>query len=89
MTRCLRCVVSGRVQGVWFRGSTQSQAVALGITGHARNQPDGTVEVLACGEQEALASLKAWLWQGPPGARVDGVVCTVVDEKSPAGFTTR
>jgi len=85
---CLRCHVSGRVQGVWFRASTQVQAQRLGIRGYARNLRDGRVEVLACGEEQALAKLKAWLWQGPSGAQVDKVECTVIDGLSPAGFTT-
>jgi len=84
----VRCLVSGKVQGVWFRGSTQAQAVALGITGHARNLPDGCVEVLACGSDTALTQLKAWLWQGSPNARVDGVECAATDATPPKGFTT-
>jgi acylphosphatase len=54
---CLSCLVSGRVQGVWYRDSTQRQAQALGISGYARNLPDGRVEVLACGETAALQRL--------------------------------
>jgi acylphosphatase len=54
-TQCLRFFVSGRVQGVWFRASTREQARRHGITGHARNLPDGRVEVLACGRPAALA----------------------------------
>jgi acylphosphatase len=89
VTSCIRCIVSGKVQGVWFRGSTQSQAVALGITGHARNLPDGSVEVLACGEAPAVEKLQAWLWQGPPSARVDDVACAAAPDTPPASFTTR
>lgn len=88
MSRCIRCLVSGRVQGVWFRGSTQQQAVALGLGGHARNLADGRVEVVACGETAALERLKAWLRQGPPMARVDGVECAEIDHPAPDGFTT-
>ncbi len=69
-----RCYwISGRVQGVNFRASTQHQARQLGLTGHALNLRDGRVEVLACGTLEALAQLEVWLRQGPPGARVDEV----------------
>jgi acylphosphatase len=88
VTQCLRCHVSGRVQGVWFRAATQEQARRLGLNGHAHNLADGRVEVLACGEQEALAMLNAWLWQGPSGARVDKVECVVVEGESPLGFTS-
>lgn len=65
-----RFVVNGKVQGVWFRASTREQALALGLQGHAVNLADGSVEVLACGEAQALDALERWLWQGPPLARV-------------------
>ena len=85
---CRRCIVSGRVQGVFFRASTRDQALALGVSGHARNLPDGRVEVLACGEAGAVTALCAWLQQGPPQARVSEVQCTTVEAGAPAGFTT-
>ena len=66
-------LVSGRVQGVYFRASTREQALRLGLSGHARNLEDGRVEVLAVGEADAIASLAQWLWQGPPQARVSDV----------------
>ena len=66
-----RFLVSGRVQGVWFRASTRDQAVPLGLRGYARNLPDGNVEVLAVGDEAAIEELAAWLRQGPPQARVD------------------
>jgi acylphosphatase len=75
MQTCVRCVVSGRVQGVWFRASTRDQALSLGIRGYANNRPDGRVEVLACGEQAAVDRLRAWLWEGPPHAQVTDVRC--------------
>ncbi len=75
MSRCVRCLVSGRVQGVWFRGSTQQQARRLGVTGYAKNLADGRVEVVACGEESAVSVLQEWLWQGPPGAKVVEVSC--------------
>jgi acylphosphatase len=57
--------VSGKVQGVFYRASTREQALALGLTGYARNLPDGAVEVLACGDARAIEALERWLWQGP------------------------
>ncbi|HKK04851.1 MAG TPA: acylphosphatase [Gammaproteobacteria bacterium] len=89
MTRCLRCLVAGRVQGVFFRASTQRRAEDLGLTGHARNLPDGRVEVLACGAPSALEELEAWLWRGPSEARVEDVVCTEMTTQAPPDFTTR
>ncbi|MEO8802998.1 MAG: acylphosphatase, partial [Rudaea sp.] len=47
---CARFIISGRVQGVFFRASTREQAQRLKLGGYAKNSPDGTVEVLACGE---------------------------------------
>ena len=58
--------IEGRVQGVFFRCSTRRQAEALGLTGSAFNEPDGSVSVLACGSQIALDELEAWLQKGPP-----------------------
>ncbi len=53
-----RFLVSGRVQGVFYRGSTREQAVALGLSGYARNLPDGRVEVVASGDEGALDVLE-------------------------------
>jgi len=86
---CLRCIVSGRVQGVFFRASTQRQAQQLGISGYARNLADGSVEVLACGEADAVQQLSAWLWVGPPAASVTAVECETVDVPVPDYFRTR
>ena len=68
-----RCLVAGRVQGVFYRASTRQRATELGVTGHARNLADGRVEVLACGEPEAVRALCEWLWTGPPAAQVVSV----------------
>jgi acylphosphatase len=76
---CYRCVVGGRVQGVFFRASTREQAVRLGVTGYARNLPDGQVEVLVCGEPQAVGQLKDWLRVGPPQAVVSVVACEPLD----------
>jgi acylphosphatase len=74
-----RCFVAGRVQGVFYRASARQRASELGVTGHARNLPDGRVEVLACGSREAVDALCAWLWQGPPAASVSAVEVHEVD----------
>jgi len=87
---CVRCWVSGRVQGVFYRASTRERALALGLRGFARNLPDGRVEVLACGPEPAVQALKAWLWEGPPLARVTDVRCEPADPAGcPDGFETR
>ncbi len=62
--------VTGRVQGVYFRASTQATARALGLTGWVRNLPDGQVEGVACGSQRQLDHLVRWLHKGPEQAQV-------------------
>lgn len=87
--KAVRCLVSGRVQGVWFRGNTQKQANKLEVTGHARNLEDGRVEVLACGDDAAVDQLVAWLHRGPTLARVDAVDVTAAEiTDPPTAFTT-
>ena len=66
----VRLVIEGRVQGVWFRDSTRSQAVGLDVCGWVRNRRDGTVEVLAEGPEEKVMKLVAWCHHGPSAAKV-------------------
>jgi acylphosphatase len=79
-------IVSGKVQGVFYRASTREQALALGISGHASNLPDGRVEVLASGSVDALDALEQWLQKGPPAARVESVHRTHAAEQELRGF---
>jgi len=72
---CFRCLVAGRVQGVFFRAAAREQAQRLGLTGYARNLSDGRVEVLVCGEPDAVGQFREWLRTGPPMAEVTGVAC--------------
>ena len=88
MITCKRCRVKGRVQGVFFRASSKEQANKYNLTGYAKNLPDGSVEVLACGQSQAVEALCDWLWQGPLHARVENVVCTEVEQNPPERFTT-
>ena len=85
---CVRFRVTGRVQGVFFRASTREQAVRLGLAGHARNLPDGSVEVVASGGAGALDELERWLHHGPPAARVASVAREDLPEQRLDGFTT-
>jgi len=66
-------VVRGRVQGVYFRASTQREAKRLGLGGWVKNRPDGAVEILAEGEEDSLKMLVAWANKGPSAARVERV----------------
>lgn len=79
-------VVSGKVQGVFFRASTRHEAQRLGLHGHARNLADGRVEVIAHGSDEALRELEQWLWQGPPAAHVEDVSRAVHEDEVQQGF---
>lgn len=68
-----RILITGRVQGVYFRKSTEEVAQKLGITGIIRNEHDGSVFVEAEGKPENLESFRNWCISGPPMARVDGI----------------
>jgi acylphosphatase len=85
-----RCLVAGRVQGVYYRASTQQQAMKLGVAGYAKNLPDGRVEVLAVGEPEEVDALVKWLWTGSPASQVIAVEVEPVDiGEAPTQFLTR
>lgn len=79
--------VTGHVQGVFFRASTQTTALDLGLSGYAKNKPDGSVEVLACGGRQALEKLAAWLHEGPPMAQVSAVDVTALEYQELESFT--
>lgn len=72
-TKRVQMTVRGRVQGVFFRASAQREARRLGITGWVRNRADGSVEILAEGEEAGLRELVAFCSKGPSTARVDRV----------------
>ena len=69
----LQLFVRGRVQGVYFRASTQREARRLGLSGWVRNRSDGSVEILAEGEETAIRELYGWAQKGPSAARVERV----------------
>ena len=81
--------VTGRVQGVSFRWHTEQRAQRLGLTGWVRNHDDGSVRLEVQGDEDAVADLLAWLHDGPPHARVDGVRVSDVEVRTgDAGFRT-
>lgn len=86
---CYRFLVSGRVQGVYFRQSTAEQARQLGLSGWVRNLPDGRVEGLASGSKDALEALKVWLHRGPSVARVDDLQWLPEEALPEPGFEVR
>jgi acylphosphatase len=81
-----RFIVRGRVQGVGFRWFVEREAHMLGISGWVRNNPDGSVEVLAMGTRDQLAGLRSRLQRGPRAARVDNV--EEMDSKPVPGLNT-
>ena len=83
---CRLFLIEGRVQGVWFRESTRRAAQPLGITGYAKNMADGSVQVLACGNPDALGRLTEWLKEGPPLAQVDRLEWIVSSNECPDSF---
>ena len=88
MKVCVRCYVSGRVQGVGYRFFAHGKAMQLGLTGYARNLDDGRVEVLACGEEQAVAELRRWLQRGPRWSRVTDLQWDYAPLADYAGFFT-
>ena len=88
MNVCVHCIIEGRVQGVFFRANARVQAEKLDLTGFAHNRSDGSVEVLACGEDEAVAQMCEWLKSGPHEAQVEAVTCRPNDYLAPENFST-
>jgi len=87
---CKKCLVGGRVQGVFYRATAARRARELGLSGYARNLPDGRVEVLACGEDAAVDTFVRWLWIGSSASKVTSVEASDVaaDPAARSGFFT-
>lgn len=84
-----RVVVSGRVQGVFFRSACKTEADRLGAYGWARNLRDGRVEVVVEGEPDAVEALVRWCHIGPPRALVTNVTSTTEPPEGLTSFWTR
>jgi acylphosphatase len=84
--RAVRYLVAGRVQGVYYRAAAAERAAELGLGGWIRNLPDGRVETVAAGPAASITEFAAWLWQGPPAARVDAIQVEEWSEEVPDGF---
>jgi acylphosphatase len=84
-----RTVISGRVQGVFFRAEAKARARSLGVTGWVRNRPDGAVEAVFEGPREAVVSMVRWCEQGPAGAKVDAADVTWEEPVGDEGFEVR
>jgi acylphosphatase len=85
----VRVIVSGRVQGVFFRATCAAQARTLGLAGWVRNVPGGAVEAAFEGPPQALERMIAWCRRGPELARVDGVEVVAEEPTGETGFRIR
>ncbi len=74
-------LISGRVQGVWFRASTKQKAEQLGIKGWVRNTSDGCVEAVFEGQEELVREIIEWCYHGPPMAKVSNVEVKTKESK--------
>jgi len=81
-----RVVVTGRVQGVWFRQSAQQEALALGVSGWVRNRPDGSVEAVFEGPSMLVDAAVDWAAHGPARAAVDHISVTAEEPTGGCGF---
>lgn len=86
---CRHFLVSGRVQGVYFRGSAYDVARDLNLTGWVRNLADGRVEAVACGDAAALDAFANWLAHGPAHAHVTDVVARETEPQRYVDFNIR
>jgi acylphosphatase len=88
---CKKCLVGGRVQGVFYRATVAQRARELGVTGYAKNLPDGRVEVLACGDPATVQTLVDWLWVGSSASKVtavDAMDISLPADQRPTTFIT-
>ena len=89
---CKKCLVSGRVQGVFYRATCAHRAAELGVHGYAKNLSDGRVEVLACGDEVAVSAFVEWLWTGSTASKVAAVEVAEAPQhlrEPPVGFHAR
>jgi len=84
-----RVIISGKVQGVFFRASAEDEARSRGLTGWVRNAPDGQVEAVFEGEKAAVEATIAWCHRGPPAAQVRSVAVTWEEPRGERGFSVR
>jgi acylphosphatase len=82
----VHAIVTGRVQGVWFRARTQERAESLGVSGWVRNLPDGAVEAVFEGPRDAVDAVVEWCREGPDHASVDDIATREEPPEGLAGF---
>lgn len=82
-----RLVITGKVQGVFYRQSSKERAQQLNIKGWVKNRPDGSVEMTIAGEEDDIKSFITWCRQGPPQAGVDNVQIEPTEETAFDNFS--
>ena len=82
----IEIIITGKVQGVWYRKSAREQALRLKLRGTVQNLPDGSVRIHADGHKEKLDELVAWCRTGPPDARVGSVDVRAIAMEGLTGF---
>ena len=87
--RTVRLRITGRVQGVWYRGWTVETATALGLDGWVRNRADGSVEAVFHGDADAVEAMLARAHDGPPSAKVESIDVQEHDQTPAPGFHQR
>ena len=87
MAQTISIIVTGKVQGVFYRQSSKEKAIELNITGVVKNLPDGSVNIIARGDTDKLNTFIEWCWQGPRRAMVTGVRHETIAPQSFQAFT--
>lgn len=85
----IQLIISGKVQGVWFRASAEREAKRLGLVGFVRNEPDGNVYAEVEGAPEVVDEFVAWCHRGPDHARVDSVKKTAQPIRGYTSFSIK
>lgn len=84
--KCVHLIVSGKVQGVFFRDNTRRKAIELGLKGYAKNLPDGTAEVIAQGDENKINELIQFIKNSPGASNVEGVKARHKEPENFKGF---
>jgi acylphosphatase len=83
----VKLLITGRVQGVYYRASAKAAADSLGVTGTVKNNRQGQVEILASGSEMTLKVFIAWCYEGPPGASVSDIKIDKIEDQEFKGFS--
>jgi acylphosphatase len=87
MMPTVQLLISGKVQGVYYRASAKETAESLQVTGTVKNNRQGQVEIFATGSEESLKNFIAWCYEGPPGAAVEDIKIDRLKDQEFIGFS--